>query len=196
MLGCGARGSAEGELPSERASWRAAELVLPLQVSPDFALDQEQTAEPDQSGVRLALASSTTAGYMLLYRVPYAPESWSRFTTHGNVGSAYATDQLAVVLWGASGGAPSTLTRLPIFGVTNARAMDVGSGWLIVYDDPTGRHTVVVARDGSFSPPKAVLGTCGMVDFARSATTALLTDSCNNGTLFDFAGEMLTAITP
>jgi len=195
LLGCGAHAGAEGDSPSERASSRAAELVLPPQVSPDFALDQEQTAEPDQSGAWLAIASSTAAGYMLLYRVPYAPEPWSRFTTHGNVGSAYATDQLAVVLWGASGGAPSTLTRLPIFGVTNARAMDVGSGWLIVYDDPTGRHTVVVARDGSFSPPKAVLGTCGMVDFARSATTALLTDSCNNGTLFDFAGQMLTAIT-
>ena len=73
--------------------------------------------------------------------------------------------------------------------------MDVGSGWLIVYDDPTGRHTVVVARDGSFSPPKAVSGNCAMVDFARSATTALLTDSCNHGTLFDLAGQTLTEVT-
>jgi len=188
LAGCG--GSAGSD--SERASAHASTLVQPAQVSPDFALDQDLAPEPDGNGSGLAVASSSAAGYMLLYRVPYAPEPWSRFTTHGNTGSAYATNQLALVRWDAVGGAPSTLVRVPISDVATARAMDVGNGWLIVYDDPTGRHSVVVSRDGSFSPPKAVLGSCGMVDFARSATTALLTDSCNNAVLFDLAGQMLT----
>ncbi|HKO49430.1 MAG TPA: hypothetical protein VJV79_16990 [Polyangiaceae bacterium] len=192
VAGCGVNGGADGGSQSERASTRTAELVLPPQVSRDFPLDQEVAPEPTTNGSLLASASSVAAGYMLLFRVPYAPEPWSRFTTHGNTGSSYDKDQLAVVLWGASGGTPSTLARVPISGVTNVRAMDVGNGWLIVYDDHTGRHTTVIYRDGSFSTPKPVLGNCGMVDFARSATTALLTDSCNNGTLFDLAGEMLT----
>ena len=66
LLGCGAQSGAEAGSPSERASSRTAELALPLQVSPDFALDQDPPAEPDQSGVRLALASSTAAGHMFL----------------------------------------------------------------------------------------------------------------------------------
>jgi len=198
LAGCGVNSGADTKVVARQAT-----LTSVAQVSADFALDQDQAAAPDFNPVAmpLSVAASTSAGYLLAYRVPYSPASWSRSELLiANWDPYYAIPNVVFVHWGAASGAPSVLARLPSLpsgsDYADARVLDVGNRWLVVYEvstaDATTRYSVTLARDGSLGASTALPGTCaaGLSGFVRATSTALLTDACGNGILLDFAGQV------
>jgi MYXO-CTERM domain-containing protein len=200
LAGCGVNGGADSKVVA-----RQTPLSPPAQVSADFALDQEVAPEFNPNATLLGVAASTSAGYLLGYTVPYAPELWSRPALYLADGSPYQANDLVLLHWGAASGAPSVLAKLPSLPsgslYANARVLDVGSRWLVVYEvwaeNVTTRYSVTLARDGSLGSPTALPGTCatGMSGFVRATATALLTDACGNGILLDFAGQVVKTFT-
>src|SRR6185369_11095184 len=153
----------------ERVSDRALALDgLPF-VSGEFPVDPNPVRTPSLSAPLLDVAASGEE-YLL----------------------TYAINGLTFVRWNATSGSASTLATLTGGAVSAARAVAVGSGWLVVYRQGT-RYSVTIAADGTLSTPLPVPGSCsGIAGLARSLTTALLTDSCGVGVLLDFAGQVLS----
>jgi MYXO-CTERM domain-containing protein len=201
VAGCGVKSAFESELPAVRL----AQLVASPRVSPDFPLDQDSAPEFNPNATLLSVGASADGGYLLAYEVPYAPEGWSRFNSPRNEGVGYAANELVLMHWGVASGAATALAKLPnppagsFF--RGARVLDVGSGWLLVYEvvsaGVTTRYSVVVARDGSLSSPLPLPGACasGMTGFVRATNTALLTDDCGGGVLLDLMGHVSSALT-
>lgn len=140
----------------ERVSDRSLALDAQPFVSGEFPVDRGPVRAPNLGAPLLDVEAS--AGEYLL---------------------TYAINGLTFVRWNAASGSASTLATLTGGPVSAARAVAVGSGWLVVYQQGT-RHSVTVAADGTLGTPLPVLGSCsgGIVGLARSPTTALLTDAC------------------
>ena len=179
LLGCGTNNGSEPEPPGKSV----AKLETPPQISPDLPLDQDQVPERNPNAMPVSVAASASAGYLLAYPLPYAPEYWSRQS------GGFYTNELALMHWDAVSGAATLLTKLPAF--SDAKVIDVGSAWLVVYQAGSARYSVTVARDGTVSAATAIPGTCGFKGFVRAANTALLTDACGNGVLLDLNGQPL-----
>ena len=184
---------------SEALAKRTERVDGPALVSPDFPLDRDLPPAFDPNAVLLSVAASTSAGYLLAYRVPHEPDYWSH---DGSV--AFSSDEVVLIHWDAGNGAPTRLAKLtppaPGAAFGNVRLVDVGSGWLAVYEVASPqvlRYSVSIARDGTVGPAVAVPGVCsnGLAGFARSASTALLTDSCGTGVVFDLTGQVSKTMT-
>ena len=207
FAGCGTSGS-----PADEAlGRRTAALVAPPRISPDFGLDQEAVRDFNTHANLLSIAASNDAGYLLAYQgvSSYDPEDWSRRFRRNKV-TAPPFDSnapaLTLVRWDPANGSVNQLANLPNLGsgaqLNRALVLGVGSGWLVVsqvlgYQDSLSLtyYVVSVSPNGSVSAPTAVVPsqchTGGLAGFARSTTTALLTDTCGNGVLLNLSGQVI-----
>ena len=203
-------GSHRGRESDPVETQRSALASIPY-VSPDFAVNQDPAPQFNPSAKLLSVAASAAVGYLLAYEQPYAPGSWSRFAL-GNF-NTYTAHNIVFTHWGATSGTPVTLASLPappqgsLF--RNALVVDVGRGWLVVYElvtaNKVARYSVTLARDGSLGEPIALPDPCGplstslamgddMRGFVRGTDTALLTDGCGDGLLLDLDGHVLKRV--
>ena len=142
---------------SEPIAQRQARVVLPAHVSPAFAVD-DATPTLDLDATVLNVDGSGRGGYLLTYGVNHTAADWSRAEL-AFVAELPGTplDELVFVHWDPASGAPKTLARLRVPRSPTARAVDVDTGWLVVYqavpDSGAERHAVVLSRDGSLTSP-------------------------------------------
>ncbi|MEI9937877.1 MAG: hypothetical protein WDO69_11725 [Pseudomonadota bacterium] len=196
LVGCGTHDPSGTENVAPR---QAALATAPL-ISPDFAVDHD-VPDFDPNATLVQVTGSTEGGYLLSYIVVHRPEPWSR-VTRGVGFAAQIWSELAFMQWIPTSGAAKALARFPmsadLFGV---HAVDIGTGWLVVYglstDSGLSLRAMVLARDGSSSPPTAVAGLCamGVTGMARGGNAVLLTDGCGTGVLLDLAGNVLSTLT-
>ena len=145
---------------SESVSEVQAKLALPPQVSPDFAVDH---AQPDvnRNATLLNVAAGPSGSYLLTYNLLHTPDDWSRISLGVRM-PAQSSSELVFLRWDSLSGSPTTLARfpispLPLGSVQPALTVDVGNGWLVVYEEQseTGikRYLRTLARDGSLGTP-------------------------------------------
>ena len=198
LASCGGGGS-----KSERVAQERAELALPLQISPDFAVDHDALPVVNPNATVVNVAASAAGGYLLSYQVDHRPEPWSRVGVGVRALPEYSSTELVFVHWDPLSGPPTTLARIPLglssnrVVTANAVAADVGDGWLVVYKTlgEGQSHAVTLARSGTLGSPTPVPAACNLVGLAHGGNTALLTDACGKGVLLDLAGNVVTSLT-
>src|SRR5450631_1227424 len=138
VVSCGARGASK----SENVAQSQSPVVLPPQVSPDFAVDRDPVPELNRNATLLDIAASPAGGYLLTYDVLNAPEPWSRNNLGGAL-PAYGAQALVFLGWNAHSGAATRLGSVPISTyVDSAHSVDLGAGWLIAYRMANANHVV------------------------------------------------------
>ena len=192
---------------SERVAQVQAKLALPPQISPDFEIDRGQP-DVNRNATLLSVAAGTPGSYLLTYSVLHTPDDWSRITLGVRM-PAQSSTELVFLQWDSLSGAPTTLARGPIGSVQSALTVDVGNGWLVVYEEQseTGikRYLRTLARDGSLGTPAELpIPTVGsgifpcqpaMQGLVRGGSSVLLTDRCGTALLLDLAGNVLSSLT-